>query len=324
MENNTGTGNMPEALQYDMVDLPDALNAQIDNYSFKTEWWGVVSPQAWANSPHAHNGMEIAYVTEGEGEFIVGGVATPVKRGSVMLAMSGEVHMVRSVPGSLLGIYFISYILMLEKNKGSDLAGIGKLFRKFLGLIGGARQEGPDGNIGFIFGVIRRSLEGRFLGWRESAQAASRALIMEVASLFTPGDGPVPETAPVGHLAWIDWSNKTVPKEAIPYRLSDWIIRNYRRDVHIEDAARGIKVSVRSVQRALEARGHTFRFLLHRIRLYKACHLLVTTNMPVQEVAFDVGFAQAGYFSRIFREVYGESPLKYRMMRGEKGPGVNR
>ena len=40
--------------------------------------------------------------------------------------------------------------------------------------------------------------------------------------------------------------------------------------------------------------------------------LLRETDRPVTEICFDVGFNSLGTFSRLFREVVGESPSGYR------------
>jgi len=48
------------------------------------------------------------------------------------------------------------------------------------------------------------------------------------------------------------------------------------------------------------------------IRLQKARHLLLQTDMPVTEIAFACGFKSSGHFSRSFRAHFGESPVKQR------------
>jgi transcriptional regulator GlxA family with amidase domain len=40
--------------------------------------------------------------------------------------------------------------------------------------------------------------------------------------------------------------------------------------------------------------------------------LLVTTDMPVNEIARAVGFSDARYFSRVFGQAEGVTPTEYR------------
>ena len=46
----------------------------------------------------------------------------------------------------------------------------------------------------------------------------------------------------------------------------------------------------------------------NNLRLRKARELLVSSNLNVSEVAFEVGFSDALYFSRVFRRIYGATP----------------
>ena len=46
--------------------------------------------------------------------------------------------------------------------------------------------------------------------------------------------------------------------------------------------------------------------------LARASELLVTTDMPVSEIAQSVGYADPFYFSRQFRSVRGCSPTRFR------------
>jgi AraC-like DNA-binding protein len=48
------------------------------------------------------------------------------------------------------------------------------------------------------------------------------------------------------------------------------------------------------------------------IRLVKAQHLIETTTLNITEVAYAVGFRDAGYFTKCFRQKYGTTPKEYR------------
>jgi AraC-like DNA-binding protein len=51
---------------------------------------------------------------------------------------------------------------------------------------------------------------------------------------------------------------------------------------------------------------------LNRYRVNQAKQLLTQTDKPITVIALDVGFADSGYFSRIFRREVGLSPQAYR------------
>ena len=58
--------------------------------------------------------------------------------------------------------------------------------------------------------------------------------------------------------------------------------------------------------------GRTFTQHVNSLRIEQAARLLRETDLPVMEVAFNVGFDNFSYFIKRFREVYGVSPSNYR------------
>ena len=53
------------------------------------------------------------------------------------------------------------------------------------------------------------------------------------------------------------------------------------------------------------------QFLI-RLRIQKACKMLLSTNMKIQQVANELGFKDPFYFSRVFHSLVGKSPSVYR------------
>ena len=51
---------------------------------------------------------------------------------------------------------------------------------------------------------------------------------------------------------------------------------------------------------------------IHEKRVERAQYLIITTNMPYEEIAQETGFENLPYFSRIFKKVTGTTPGKYR------------
>jgi AraC-like DNA-binding protein len=51
---------------------------------------------------------------------------------------------------------------------------------------------------------------------------------------------------------------------------------------------------------------------LKSLRVQRAAHLLDTTNRPIKEIAGEVGYQDALYFSRVFRQVHQRSPSEFR------------
>ena len=51
---------------------------------------------------------------------------------------------------------------------------------------------------------------------------------------------------------------------------------------------------------------------VRKIRLQKARTLLLTTQLNISEITYDVGFSSPAFFTRIFREEFGQSPTEMR------------
>ena len=51
---------------------------------------------------------------------------------------------------------------------------------------------------------------------------------------------------------------------------------------------------------------------MRRLRLKQSRHLLTTTEKTVSEIAYEVGFSNPAYFTKCYREAYGETPTALR------------
>ena len=60
------------------------------------------------------------------------------------------------------------------------------------------------------------------------------------------------------------------------------------------------------------AYNQTFIEYLTEYRIQQAVRLLEETTIPVREIAFRVGYADAGYFSKVFKRHVGVTPSDYR------------
>jgi AraC-like DNA-binding protein len=71
-------------------------------------------------------------------------------------------------------------------------------------------------------------------------------------------------------------------------------------------------VSARTLQRQLRDLGCSYSDLVQRSRMRQAREWLASTDMPVHEVAFALGYLDPANFTRAFRRVMGMPPREYR------------
>ena len=102
-------------------------------------------------------------------------------------------------------------------------------------------------------------------------------------------------------------------------RARDAMDRAYAEPLDLQILARLANVSEAHFIRTFRATfGETPHRYLQRRRVERAMFLLRATDRSVTDVCLDVGFSSLGTFSRIFRDIVGESPTIYR----ERGPIV--
>ena len=106
-------------------------------------------------------------------------------------------------------------------------------------------------------------------------------------------------------------------RESITAMMALRYIEDNYRSASLTALAAELDVPVYQLSRLIKQNtGSTFKELLQRKRLNKAAQLLTETRLPVSDIIAYVGYDNASYFFRIFKERYGVSPRGYR--RGEE------
>ena len=91
-------------------------------------------------------------------------------------------------------------------------------------------------------------------------------------------------------------------KEAVEARLAD-------SDASVEDLAADMNLSRVQLYRKVKATtGSSPVELLRTARLNRGYQLLLTTDLSISEVAYQVGFTAPSYFTKCFKEEYGLLP----------------
>ncbi|MDD3796506.1 MAG: AraC family transcriptional regulator [Lachnospiraceae bacterium] len=104
--------------------------------------------------------------------------------------------------------------------------------------------------------------------------------------------------------------------------VTEYILNNYRKEISTEKQASMCMVSVSYLNRIFRRETGTtpIRYAnQHRVTIAK--QLLVTTDMPVEEIAEHVGYENVNYFWRVFKKATDCSPSEYRKMFEKKKEG---
>ncbi len=92
-----------------------------------------------------------------------------------------------------------------------------------------------------------------------------------------------------------------------------YISQNSKKHIQVSDIAANIGVNRRSLERRFrQVLGKSVYDEVKRVRIDVICKMLTDTDLPIAEIAYNIGFEDANHISRYFISKMGISPLKYR------------
>ena len=128
----------------------------------------------------------------------------------------------------------------------------------------------------------------------------------------------------VARLSLIDWhhvgqqpfarlARSRQADDALIGRCQVWIADHYRDPAPVAAMTRLSGLAERSFTRRFQlATGMPPLHYVHTLRLEEAKHLLETTDWPVEAIASEVGYEDAGFFGRLFKREVNLTPAHYR------------
>lgn len=97
-------------------------------------------------------------------------------------------------------------------------------------------------------------------------------------------------------------------KEVITY-----IQENYKKSISIKELSEIAKYSDYHFVRFFKSQtGKTCTEFINSFRIQKSIEFLLNTNLPITEIAYEVGFGDVSYFIKTFKKLIGTSPSIYR------------
>ena len=101
--------------------------------------------------------------------------------------------------------------------------------------------------------------------------------------------------------------------DAIIARCQTWIAESYHERAPVAAMVRLSGLAERSFKRRFQqATGMSPLEYVHTLRLEEAKHLLERSDQPVEAIANQIGYEDAGFFSRLFRRQVKLTPAQYR------------
>lgn len=98
----------------------------------------------------------------------------------------------------------------------------------------------------------------------------------------------------------------------IMHLISEYIKKHYQ-EANLKDLASLLHVPDYQICKIIKKHtGKTFKELLQDERMYKCKKLLRTSNLPVAEMMNAIGYENATYFYKVFKQYFGMTPKEYK------------
>lgn len=95
--------------------------------------------------------------------------------------------------------------------------------------------------------------------------------------------------------------------------IVDFISENYSTQFNMAEIAQQFGMSESRFSRFFRRRtGNTFTDFVNRLRVNKACQLLLDTDQYISTICYNVGFNNVANFNRRFMEIRGMTPTEFR------------
>ena len=96
-------------------------------------------------------------------------------------------------------------------------------------------------------------------------------------------------------------------------RCKDYVRKNYRQKIYIEDIAEALGISTSYLSRLFHAEtGERLQDHINTVRIDRAANMLLYSDKSLSEIAEYIGFPNQSYFGKIFLKYKGITPRKYR------------
>lgn len=241
---------------------------------------------------HAHEDFaEIVLTVSGEGEYLFGSRKHPFRAGDLIIYNSGVVHDEAPSQGRNFSNYSCAIagieVEGLRKNAlvddtDSPVIPSGKYFQAL------------HATYALMFGI----LSGEQAGTEESCQHLLGALLSNVWQAIAHGEAAAAQD---------------VSPNLLGLRVKRYIDAHYMEDISLQTLADALGLSPYYIAHAFKhMSGYSPMQYLLRRRIGEAQTLLITTKLPITQVAQMVGYDTPSQFNLHFTKNVGISPRKYR------------
>lgn len=254
---------------------------------------------------HIHPAIEFIYITQGTFQIGIDNEQFMAGVGDFVLFRANAIHTIRLVSDSA-GEYYVLKVnptLLFQIFLGSENSGcVIPFIHRYPNDVSCFHSDSIPPEAKQILNAMIDECEhaDRFFFAIERAHAAS-LLISLLRTVIKPRN------------VFGDSSEISEKSVALIYESVKYINENYASDISPTDCAASIHLSYSYFAKLFRAvMGKTFKEYLTGVRLAKAHNILLSTDLPITDVATACGYSNLSYFISEYRKVYGRTPRETR------------
>lgn len=104
-----------------------------------------------------------------------------------------------------------------------------------------------------------------------------------------------------------------VSEARVDYAIVEYIARNYSQNITLKDISNEFGIGVRKINEILVSQiGMNFADYLDKVRINKACEMLLETDRSITDIAYSVGYGTVKTFNRKFINRTLKTPSEFR------------
>ncbi len=269
--------------------------------------WTITNEQS-APSPHTHDFYELVYVRRGSAVHCYDGNEYPVRAGDCFCVLPNEDHgFDKRHSFSLTNVLFYPTILIPHIAALKEIRG----FAAFFCIEPFFRSETSFAHklhlsltqqdcMSSLLDTIEKALDTKDPGWQAEGTGLFLQLVVMASRFF--GQSIAADGMDAEYTAKLDSISAAIA----------FLEKNYSGEVKLDDVARNAFLSPNRLCSVFKAAvGMTIVDYLTKVRIEKACQLLLANADTVTEIASKVGYHDPSYFGRTFKAHMGHTPSEH-------------
>ena len=240
------------------------------------------------NNIHYHSFWEMEFIISGCGTYEINNISYPIRRGMLFLTTPADYHTYSLGSGESFEMYNVQFRSdHLDENVSSYLYSCTEPIALFFD---GAQFDA-------LYDALDK-LTAVFSGKKPLYEIVTRNMIENIC---------------VQLVQCINTRQPDMSRYSVIRNTVIFIKNNYREHITLSDAASYAGLSEAYFSHIFSSvMGMGFANYVRNIRLDAAANLLKSTELTVKEICYSTGFGNRNYFTEVFGERFGMSPIEYR------------